>query len=246
MERFPRSEPSVRGSSIRPEASAVMITSRRLVLPCVFLAFALSLFSPERARAFDITSITIESDQVAIRFNSTTDSYYILKRGEVVTNLESSVALQVGLGGEDLFVDSGISAFEHLFYVVQEVPLDAPLDTDRDGIDDVFELLYPSALDPLNALDAELDFDNDGRTNLQEYDDGTIPTDPSDGILRITVAETSPLAGENDIAITRETVFRLTGKLAARHHDHFLPNSTPSSAASDSPVAFTLTRVATR
>lgn len=54
-------------------------------------------------------------------------------------------------------------------------PYDQPVDTDGDGIDDLFELLRPHALNPLNPLDAHEDADGDGISNLQEYLDGTEP-----------------------------------------------------------------------
>ena len=50
------------------------------------------------------------------------------------------------------------------------------LDTDNDGIADWYEYRYPSVLDPANPADAGNDPDGDGLTNLQEYQNGTIPT----------------------------------------------------------------------
>ncbi|MCU0798520.1 MAG: Ig-like domain-containing protein [Candidatus Thermoplasmatota archaeon] len=47
------------------------------------------------------------------------------------------------------------------------------LDDDGDGMPDVWESRY--ALDPRNPKDAEGDLDSDGRSNLQEYRDGTSP-----------------------------------------------------------------------
>jgi hypothetical protein len=64
------------------------------------------------------------------------------------------------------------------FYRVQQVPIAQPLDSDGDGIDDVYELRHASFLHPLYANDAGQDFDGDGRSNLQEYQDGTDPELP--------------------------------------------------------------------
>ncbi len=47
------------------------------------------------------------------------------------------------------------------------------LDTDGDGMDECFENEY-LCLDP-DKDDADEDFDNDGRTNIEEYNDGTNP-----------------------------------------------------------------------
>lgn len=48
-------------------------------------------------------------------------------------------------------------------------------DSDLDGIDDKWEVSY--GLDPLMALDAGLDKDGDGFSNLDEYKEQTDPTD---------------------------------------------------------------------
>jgi len=47
-----------------------------------------------------------------------------------------------------------------------------PVDTDRDGLPDFWEIAY--GLDP-NVADANLDSDGDGRTNIEEYNAGTNP-----------------------------------------------------------------------
>ncbi len=60
-------------------------------------------------------------------------------------------------------------------------PRALPLDFDDDEIPDNWELMY--GLDPLSGADAQLDFDNDGYSNLQEYIAGTNPLDPK-SILR--------------------------------------------------------------
>lgn len=47
-------------------------------------------------------------------------------------------------------------------------------DDDNDGMPDAWEITY--GLNPLSAADALTDLDNDGRTNLSEYQNGTNPT----------------------------------------------------------------------
>jgi hypothetical protein len=58
------------------------------------------------------------------------------------------------------------------------VPIAHPLDSDGDGIDDVYELRHPPFLNPLDASDANQDFDGDGHSNLEDYRAGTDPEVP--------------------------------------------------------------------
>jgi hypothetical protein len=49
-------------------------------------------------------------------------------------------------------------------------------DTDGDGMPDNWELQYPEALDPNDPTDANVDYDGDNWTNLQEYQQESDPT----------------------------------------------------------------------
>jgi hypothetical protein len=51
-------------------------------------------------------------------------------------------------------------------------------DWDRDGIPNEWEERY--SLDPNNPNDASMDFDKDGKTNIEEFHDGTNPIIPED------------------------------------------------------------------
>jgi hypothetical protein len=53
-----------------------------------------------------------------------------------------------------------------------------PIDTDNDGLPDAWEQFHN--LDPLNPGDALEDTDNDGFSNLEEYDSGTFPRNEFD------------------------------------------------------------------
>ncbi|MDA7917635.1 LamG domain-containing protein [bacterium] len=57
-----------------------------------------------------------------------------------------------------------------------ETPLDFDSDGDGDGMPDAFENLY-AFLDSADSSDAALDEDNDGLTNLEEFQEDTIPDD---------------------------------------------------------------------
>lgn len=93
------------------------------------------------------------------------------------------------------------------FFRIERVSLAEPLDSDADGLPDPWELERAASLDGLNAADAAADPDGDGRSFLQEYQ--------SQNAVAVAVAETSPVTGDSGVSVSRETVFRLSGALAA-------------------------------
>ena len=52
-------------------------------------------------------------------------------------------------------------------------------------------MCYPTILDPLDVGDADLDFDNDGKSNKEELTDPVKPTDPGDAVFETIQFETS-------------------------------------------------------
>ena len=58
-------------------------------------------------------------------------------------------------------------------------------DTDSDEMDDAYEISY--GLNPTDPLDADLDLDGDGSSNLAEFYNGTDPTDPDDFLEQLEV-----------------------------------------------------------
>ena len=95
-------------------------------------------------------------------------------------------------------------------------------DDDNDGMPDVYEKLYPYALNPLNPDDADEDYDNDGFTNLREYlgndnapgnDDWSSPGDPLDlpNIAPIVefISDKYTIIGTEEIP----RIFRETGQM---------------------------------
>ena len=110
-----------------------------------------------------------------VNFAANPSSYYILYRGSVVTSISQPVSMALGTAGA-LQLQDPSSQVTAGFYRVLEVPQSQPLDTDGDGMDDVFELNHPGCLDPFDPTDATSDCDGDGRSNIQEYFEGTNPT----------------------------------------------------------------------
>lgn len=66
-------------------------------------------------------------------------------------------------------VVSASNAGPNAFYRLEILNAYAPRDSDRDGIDDVYEMEHPDILDPLRFEDASLDPDGNGHTHLEEY-----------------------------------------------------------------------------
>ena len=118
-----------------------------------------------------ITDFTVEPDgSPRIQHTAGSDFYYTLYRGGAVTSIQFPVAMALGSNGAGQLEDpSSIEQSRAAFYQIVAVPVDSPLDTDGDQIDDVYELRRPSFLDPLNAGDAGEDSDGDGRSNVEQY-----------------------------------------------------------------------------
>ncbi len=120
-----------------------------------------------------VDEVTLDATGGHVRFVALDGFYYILYRGEV------PVAVGLTEPGSNVLIDpappAGVEAGD---YTVDNRPIDQPLDLDRDGIDDVYEMARPSFLNALDDSDAALDSDADGRDNRTEYLQGTDPAVP--------------------------------------------------------------------
>lgn len=121
------------------------------------------------------------------------------------------MALSLSGTGSRPLRDPATAAIGTAFFSVERRPLNAPLDSDGDGLDDVYELSHPTILNPLNPSDAAADPDADGATNLEEYDHGT---DPQVANVPVTRVSFSPADGESGVSVEREMIVRFTHPLA--------------------------------
>jgi hypothetical protein len=134
-----------------------------------------ALLAPVRAQDFKIDDVLIEAPQrLSVRFQADAEHYYILVRGGTLRTVTEAVDMRLGAPAPGT-LGSNLGSTEAAFFRVLMVPVDQPLDSDGDGIDDVFELRRPALLNPLGSADAALDPDRDGRSNLDEYRGGTDP-----------------------------------------------------------------------
>ncbi|HEV8542044.1 MAG TPA: hypothetical protein VGR78_06615, partial [Verrucomicrobiae bacterium] len=166
-----------------------------------------------RAQNFRITSVGLNTNvglngqaEFTVTHESAPDSYYLLYRGPSPTNIPQVVALALGQNGSGELKDQA-RRDGAAYYRVRQVPQAQSLDVDADGLPDVYELQHPTFLNPLNAADASLDYDGDGKSNLQEYIDKTdpakLPVDP--------VGVATPLKLSGNTSLADATKFLYTG-----------------------------------
>jgi hypothetical protein len=132
---------------------------RDFLRPGAWLLFAYLTFltaaSGGQSAEFRITSLTIGPDnRPRIEYGAVSNQYYLLLRGTSLTNLTQPVSAKLFAAPNDVLSDSNTVAFTgSVFYRVRAVPVGDPLDSDGDGLDDVYELQRPLYLNPLNPND---------------------------------------------------------------------------------------------
>jgi hypothetical protein len=163
-------EHTLKTNEHNPQRASIR-TSLVLCMVCLLGGLAVVL-----AQDFRITGTRIGADgRIVLRHPADTNSYYILYRGGL-TNIALATDVKLGTNGLGELVGVNVNNNgASTFFRVRQVPLSAPLDTDGDGMDDVFELRHPAVLNPLDPADSAQDPDHDGQTNLQEYQAGTNP-----------------------------------------------------------------------
>ena len=101
--------------------------------------------------------------------------YFILCRQIGLNGTEVPVTMSLGTAGELVDPNPPAVTGAVVLYTAKKVPVDQPLDSDGDGIHDVYELQHADILDPLDSFDASEDPDADGYDNLDEFTNGTDP-----------------------------------------------------------------------
>ena len=173
----------------------------RLTLVTIFLCLVVSAQDSE----FRVQSIEFDPNgDLVLEYPSTDGSYYLLKRGTTIEIQDTSVDGDIGADGTGALVDNNFPENTRTFYTVQQISVDEPLDTDADGIDDVFELEHPEFLSPFDPTDAAMDFDQDTVSNLKEYQDGTDPSNPP--FIAAKIEDITPDNGEELVNVTRNAV----------------------------------------
>ncbi len=156
---------------------------------------------PLAAQDLALTEVRLDAEhRPVIRFTADPEHYFILYRGDDLTQLAEPVDVVLG-DRTDEVRDPASAIFDARFYRVQKVPIPAPLDLDGDGIDDVYELQRAPLLHPLRSLDAFEDFDADYRTNLDEYRQGTDPF----------LSDIRPPSIIQPVSATSSSILQLTG-----------------------------------
>src|SRR5262249_54891011 len=105
---------------------------------------------------FRIVAQSLNPDHSRTLFftHTNTRAYYILYRGDSVTNITQPVAMALAGGHPTLTDRTSMAANDTVFYRIRAVPRTQPLDLDGDGIDDYYELRHAAFLNPLDAADA--------------------------------------------------------------------------------------------
>lgn len=141
--------------------------------PCLWtlaIILLVEMLFPRDARCSELRIVGIVIDatgHVIVSHISDPKCYYILKSGNLsdITKPTASALGRTGIGVlTDLSAGSGSK-----FFQIEERSIDAPLDLDGDGINDVYELRHSHYLSPLDARDANIDFDGNGKSNIEDF-----------------------------------------------------------------------------
>src|SRR3954469_22069471 len=115
---------------------------------------------------FQIEQLVVTNGSVQVHFAASSDSYYLLYRGSDPSNVNEPIA--ASLYSESGAMIDATPLTSSAFYRVEKVSLFTPHDTDRDGLDDVWELRHRGSASLFNASDADLDLNGNGISDRME------------------------------------------------------------------------------
>jgi hypothetical protein len=110
---------------------------------------------PVCGQGFRINRFQIGDDnRPRIEYTASSNHYYLLLRSNSITNIVQPVSAALFAGTNGVMVDPDhATPSRSAFYMLREVSISQPLDSDGDRLDDVYELLRPLYLNPLNPND---------------------------------------------------------------------------------------------
>jgi alpha-tubulin suppressor-like RCC1 family protein len=109
-----------------------------------------------------VDSIATPPDRSEVRFAGEPGFYYVLWRGDSVTDIRLATDLALNGGTQSLLTDTNANSATQQFYRVEKVPVTSLRDTDGDGLSDVWELQHRHRGAALDGADAEEDHDANG------------------------------------------------------------------------------------
>jgi alpha-tubulin suppressor-like RCC1 family protein len=142
------------------------MTMQSSVSTLAFSCLALAMVT-QAADDLRIDRVTIANGTATVHLGSNSGSYYILRRGDTVSDIRSTAQLALGSVGMPLIHTNATNAAQ--FYRVEQVSMLAPRDSDGDGIDDVWELAHRHAGAALKPGDVEEDHDGNGVPDRMDY-----------------------------------------------------------------------------
>lgn len=98
-------------------------------LPCVVAGWA------GYAANFKISSVAQDgADRIKMRYESDTNSYFILRGGATLTSINQITSFALGQNGDGEVSDTNsLKTLSTRFYRLQRVPIEAALDSDGEG-----------------------------------------------------------------------------------------------------------------
>lgn len=151
---------------------------------CAILATAAS------GSSFSVNKLGYDpTDGFALQVETAPDTYLVLMRGDSPEAIDTAISA--------LLPDASLPSVwlrdprvaQRSFYQVWRYPFSDPVDTDGDGIDDLYELRHPLLLDAVDDSDAAADADEDGKSNLEEYEADTDPAEVRQSTVSFTTSD---------------------------------------------------------